>query len=217
MKDKSMMMKKALFTFLIAALAGVQVMAQTQPQPQQPAKPQGTGQGAPVVTPRDTPGTTHPVKWYTLEEALELQKKAPKKILIDAYTHWCGPCKKLKNETLANANVAKYINDNFYAVAFDCETPDTVIFKGVTYTNPEYVPNKQGRNGVNQFSRFLGVMAYPTLVFMDEKANIVDRMVGYKTPSAIQVNLFFVAEEAYKTHNTPEKRVEYETSFKPTW
>ena len=35
-----------------------------------------------------------PVEWLTFEEALQLHRKTPKKLLIDLYTNWCGWCKK---------------------------------------------------------------------------------------------------------------------------
>ena len=33
------------------------------------------------------------INWMSLENAVELQKKTPKKIMMDVYTNWCGPCK----------------------------------------------------------------------------------------------------------------------------
>ena len=33
------------------------------------------------------------VKWYSIEEALKLNEKTPRNILIDVYTDWCGWCK----------------------------------------------------------------------------------------------------------------------------
>ena len=33
------------------------------------------------------------INWMTIEEAQEAQKKNPKKIMMDVYTKWCGPCK----------------------------------------------------------------------------------------------------------------------------
>ena len=35
------------------------------------------------------------IKWMTMNEALAAQKKVPKKIFMDVYTTWCGPCKAI--------------------------------------------------------------------------------------------------------------------------
>ena len=39
--------------------------------------------------------TAQHINWLTFEEAIALQKKKPKKIMMDVYTNWCGPCKML--------------------------------------------------------------------------------------------------------------------------
>ena len=36
------------------------------------------------------------IKWMTMNEALEAQKKDPKPIFMDVYTNWCGPCKMME-------------------------------------------------------------------------------------------------------------------------
>ena len=41
------------------------------------------------------------IEWMSLSEALEAQKKEPKKIIMDVYTKWCGPCKLLDKNTFA--------------------------------------------------------------------------------------------------------------------
>ena len=61
------------------------------------------------------------INWVTLEKAIELQKKTPKKIMMDVYTSWCGPCKMLDKNTFQNADVVKYVNANYYAVKFNAE------------------------------------------------------------------------------------------------
>ena len=35
------------------------------------------------------------INWMTIEEAVKAQKKEPRKIIIDVYTKWCGPCKMI--------------------------------------------------------------------------------------------------------------------------
>ena len=54
------------------------------------------------------------INWVTLEEAIELQKDNPKKIMMDVYTSWCGPCKMLDRNTFQNSDVAAYVNENYY-------------------------------------------------------------------------------------------------------
>jgi len=58
--------------------------------------------------------TAEKVKWYTLDEALKLNATAPRKILIDIYTDWCGWCKKMDAETFNHPVIAGYVNKNFY-------------------------------------------------------------------------------------------------------
>ena len=65
------------------------------------------------------------VKWYTFEEAVELNKAEQRKIFIDVYTDWCGWCKKMDATTFNSPEIAKILNEEYYAVKFDAETwPD---------------------------------------------------------------------------------------------
>jgi len=35
------------------------------------------------------------IHWLTVSEMQEAMKKEPRKVLIDVYTNWCGPCKMI--------------------------------------------------------------------------------------------------------------------------
>ncbi len=157
------------------------------------------------------------VNWVTIEQAIEAQKKNPKPIMMDVYTAWCGPCKMLDKNTFQDPRVAKYLNENYYSVKFNAEGPDSVVYQGNTFKNPDYVPNNPGRNGVHQFTMALGVNSYPTIFFMDKAGQPLMPLVGYRTPAQIELYLHLFAEEKHLTITTQEQFAEYEKNFPVTW
>jgi thioredoxin-related protein len=129
------------------------------------------------------------IKWMTLNEALAAQKKAPKPIFMDVYTDWCGPCKMLDKNTFSDPEVANFISKNYYAVKFNGEGNSEVTFKGTTYKNPKFDPNRKGRNAVHEFTLFLKVQGYPSMYVVDAKGNIAKTIVGYYQPEQLLTEL----------------------------
>lgn len=158
------------------------------------------------------------IKWLTFEEALTLQKKKPKKIMMDVYTSWCGPCKMLDKNTFQNADVAKYVNDNYYAVKFNAEGNDVVKYKEVTYSNPGYKAEMASRrNGVHDLTRALGVNAYPTIVFFDEKGDFISPIRGYQNPQQLELYLKMFKDDKHKAMKTQEDFNTYYSAFVPAF
>lgn len=123
--------------------------------------------------------------WYTMNDVEALVKQDQKKILVDVYTQWCGPCKMMDKKTFTNPDVQKAINEKFHAVKFDAEGADSYNFKGKDWANPNHDPNKRGRNAKHELANFFSVRGYPTLVVLDENFNILQKVVGYKTPEQL--------------------------------
>ena len=121
------------------------------------------------------------IKWLTLNEALTLQKKTPKPIFMDVYTDWCGPCKMLDAKTFKDKTFAGHISKNYYAVKFNAEGNGEITFNKKKYTNPEFKAGQKGRNGTHQFTDFLNLEGYPTMVIFDKKGTISKNVVGYRT------------------------------------
>jgi thioredoxin-related protein len=157
------------------------------------------------------------IKWMTIEEAIAAQKKQPKKILIDVYTNWCGPCRMMNNDTFKNDSVVAYINKHFYAVKFNAEGNDTVVFRGQTFTNPNYDPSKvNGRNGTHEFAAIAalqGRLSYPTIVYLDEQLDILSPVPGYIKAPEIEPILRFFAENIYLTQKWEEYHGAFEGRF----
>ena len=156
------------------------------------------------------------INWIKVDELEAAQAKEPRKVLIDVYTKWCGPCKMMMRNTFTNADVIGYINANYYAVKFDAEGPDPVEFKGKTFSNPTYVPNKPGRNGVHELSRAFQVRAYPTIVYLDEDLEMIAPISGYKSPQQLELYLRFF-EDAWAPGTTQEEWDNFQQSFTPTF
>ncbi len=136
------------------------------------------------------------IKWYSWEEAIELNKTTQKKIFIDVYTDWCGWCKRMDNGTFTDAQVIKYLNENFYPVKFDAEQKEEITYKGHTM---KYVG--QGRRGYHELAYSLldGRMGYPAFVYLAEDEKRITVSPGYKDAKMIMKELKFVNENHYKT------------------
>lgn len=147
------------------------------------------------------------IKWMTLKEAQEAQKKEPRKIVVDVYTGWCGWCKRMDATTFVHPEIVKYVGDNFYAVKFDAETQETIKFNGKDY---KYA--MQGNRGYNEWAAEMlsGQLSYPTTVYFDEQLNEIFPVPGYQDPKTFETVLNFVASNSYKTM----KWEEYEAKFK---
>ena len=82
-----------------------------------------------------TVAQSNKVEWLTLNQAEERMAKEPRKVLVDVYTTWCGPCKMLDQNTFQNPQVVEYINKHYYAVKINAEGPDPITFRGTVYKN----------------------------------------------------------------------------------
>jgi thioredoxin-related protein len=148
------------------------------------------------------------IDWITWQEAEKRMTEEPKKVLVDVYTKWCGPCKMMNKTTFQDPIVVNYVNKNYYAIKFDAEGGETVEFKGTTFKNEGYDPNKTGRNSTHDLTRAIapvnGRIAYPTIVYMNEDFQIIVPQQGFQKPPQIMPILSFIAEEAYKTQTFQE-------------
>ncbi len=135
------------------------------------------------------------IKWVTWEQAVELQKKEKRKIFIDVYTDWCGWCKRMDKTTFSDPVVINYINKNFYAVKFNAERKEDIMFKGKKY---KFVAN--GKRGYHELAAWMlrGRMGYPTVVFLDENANIIQPIPGFLPPEKFEPIMTYFGENQHK-------------------
>ncbi|MAV04976.1 MAG: thioredoxin family protein [Flavobacteriaceae bacterium] len=145
------------------------------------------------------------IKWISFEKALEAQKTHPKNLILDVYTNWCGPCKLMDKNTFQNKFIAEFINEHYYAVKFNAEGNEKINFRGRKYENIGYDSSRsQSRNSSHQFARFLGVNAYPTTMFFDDKMNLITPIKGYLVPQQLEIYLELFKDDDYKLVQSQE-------------
>jgi thiol:disulfide interchange protein len=117
------------------------------------------------------------IQWMSIEDAIDMEKKAKKGFFVDVYTDWCGWCKVMDKKTFTDPEVIKYINENYYAVKFNAEQKESINYKGQDY---EFV--NSGRRGVNKFAHKMlnGRLGYPSFVITDKNMKTQKILKGFQ-------------------------------------
>ena len=96
------------------------------------------------------------VEGLTYRQVLDSARQAGKKVFIDCYTSWCGPCKMMTRDVFPKKECGDYINPRFVAAKFDMEKGE----------GPE-------------LAKKFHVQAFPTFLVVDPASGLeVARMVG---------------------------------------
>lgn len=98
-------------------------------------------------------------KHLKLELAKKESLKSNKVIFIDAYTSWCGPCKKMAATSFQEEEVAEIYNEKFINLKIDVEKDPDGIEIAKTYK----------------------IKAFPTLLFIDGDGRLLKSVVGFQT------------------------------------
>jgi thioredoxin-related protein len=150
------------------------------------------------------------VRWISFEEAVKKSRIEKRPVFIDVYTDWCGWCKVMDKNTFNDPRVAELLNENFYAVKFDAEQKQDVVFNGTTF---KFVPS--GGKGYHQLAAALlnNQLSYPTVVFLNENFEIIQPLAGYRKAPEFHKIAQFIGEGHYKTVKWDEWEKRYASPF----
>lgn len=120
------------------------------------------------------------IEWMDWNEAYEEARKSDKILLIDAYTDWCGWCKRMDKDTYSKPDIINYVNKHFIPVKFNPEIKNKVYkVNGEEMTGPELLYALSGGQRVG----------YPSTFFLSIEKNEVQKESGYKGPEQFKTIL----------------------------
>ncbi len=142
-------------------------------------------------------GEGSPSAWKSFNDGMTEAKRSNKKILVDVYTDWCGWCKKMDAQTYNDANVAKYLADQYVLVKLNAESEKKLSYKGKEYTERE-------------LAGAFGITGYPSTLFLKADGEAITLYPGFADAKNFRVILTYIAEDHYLT----KKFADYTASLK---
>ena len=128
--------------------------------------------------------------------------------MVDVYTNCCGWCKEMDRTTYGNKKLVTYVNTHYYAVKFNAESRDSLVFNKKKY-------GYNARYKTHELAEFLllGRLEYPTTVFLPVIDAQPAPLAGYMMPNEMEAPLKYFGEGAHASQTF----VEFNKGMKKEW
>lgn len=106
------------------------------------------------------------IEWLTFENAYAKTIKEKKLMMVDVYTDWCSWCKVMDRETFNHPDIVRFARQNMVMAKMNAESDAKVRFQDQDFTQ-------------RQLAMRLGVTGYPTVVFFNDRGELLTSVSGY--------------------------------------
>jgi len=135
------------------------------------------------TAPRGTPPAPTTLHWVSTAVIYGNSPGKKDHSLVFILATWCGWCKKLKTETLADTTVVRMLNESFNIAQIDPDSDSLVVYKDSVVT-------------CKQLARSIyGVRGYPTIIAIDRMGEELGAISGYRDPAPFVDVLELILEQ----------------------
>jgi thioredoxin-related protein len=125
------------------------------------------------------------------KEILKKAKKENKYILVDCYTTWCVPCKRMSEKIFPLKEVGDYVNPRFIGVKIQMDS-----------TKNDVASIKNWYTTARSFEKKYKVDAYPMLLIFSSSGEILHKLVGSVSDGAEFISKLKESEDPGKQYYT---------------
>lgn len=131
------------------------------------------------------------VKWYGMQEALELNKKNPKKIFVHLEESSCVSCRVMDSTSYRHPVIADFLNNNFYPVRFNVESRDTIDILNQKLVN-------FGKYHQLAEAALQNKMEFPAVLFFNERNELIMNVPQYMNAKFLEAVLHYFKADMFK-------------------
>lgn len=119
-----------------------------------------------------------------IESKIKLAQEQGKEVVIFFHIPNCSYCAAMLDENFKNEEILAEIKKNYILV--DMITSDESIVKFKEY-----------KGDIKGFAKYLGAIAYPASIFLNNDKKILYRSIGYRNIQEQLMELMFISSKSY--------------------
>lgn len=130
----------------------------------------------------------------SFDEAILKAKAENKKVFIDVYTVWCGPCKRIDANVFQQKEIGDRMNPDYISIKIEAEKDDD-------------------RESLQPYS----VKGYPTMLILDGDGKLLHRIVGSTSVQGFHRELNMLLPPEQLPHNLALKAMKDNPNDEAVW
>ncbi|HOK02155.1 MAG TPA: thioredoxin fold domain-containing protein [Spirochaetota bacterium] len=125
------------------------------------------------------------VKWYGVQEGMDLAKKEGKGVIMFFYTDWCIYCKMMDAEVFSDVMISSFMNENFINIKINPEkSRETISVMGQSFTPMNFMGE-------------IGATGFPTTMFWNKNQKPLTVLPGYTDKDRFLSVLKYIKDDCF--------------------